>query len=242
MFRAQRRGVFGTLLKVPSFSTLGSYANFMSPTVGSVSIMDSSFTNVGTVVIVKPITATPGKGSTGIALDNIVLSGVSVAVADTTGVTLLAPSPVIDQWAVGPIYEGSTTARSFSMGGKIGKYRRHSTLLDSQGNYFERPKPQYEDQAASTFVHTKDLGCKGDGSTDDTKAFQAALYASLGKILFVDAGSYILTSTVTIPSGAKIVGEAWSQLVASGSFFSDARYVTALCLRICCPSSDSHLL
>ena len=204
--------------------------------------MDSSFTNVGTVVIVNPITATPGNGSTGISLDNIVMSGVSVAVADTTGATLLASSPVIDQWVVGPVYEGSTTARTFSMGGKIGNYRRHSTLLDPQGNYFERPRPQYEDQATSMFVHTKDFGCKGDGSTDDTKAFQAALYASLGKILFVDAGSYILTSTVTIPSGAKIVGEAWSQLVASGSYFSDARFVTALCLFICCPNADSYLL
>ncbi|KAK3505264.1 pectate lyase superfamily protein-domain-containing protein [Neurospora crassa] len=190
--------------------------------IGSVSIMDSSFTNVETVVIVNPITAITGKGSTGIALENIALSGVSVAVADTTGATLLAPSPVIDQWVVGPVYEGSTTARSFSMGGKVGNYRRHSTLLDPQGNYFERPKPQYEDQATSMFMHTKDLGCKGDGSTDDTLAFQAALYASLGKILFVDAGSYILTSTITIPPGAKIVGEAWSQLVASGSYFSDA--------------------
>jgi hypothetical protein len=45
------------------------------------------------------------------------------------------------------------------------------------------------------------------------------------KFLLVDAGSYILTSTVTIPSGAKIVGETWSQLVSSGSYFSDARYV-----------------
>lgn len=195
--------------------------------VGSVSVMDSSFTNVETVVIVNPITAIPGKGSTGIALENIALSGVSVAVADTTGATLLAPSPVIDQWVVGPVYEGSTTARSFSMGGKVGNYRRHSTLLDPQGNYFERPKPQYEDQATSMFMHTKDLGCKGDGSTDDTLAFQAALYASLGKILFVDVGSYILTSTITIPPGAKIVGEAWSQLVASGSYSSDARYVKA---------------
>ncbi|KAK3951638.1 hypothetical protein QBC32DRAFT_325051 [Pseudoneurospora amorphoporcata] len=55
------------------------------------------------------------------------------------------------------------------------------------------------------FLHTKDLGCKGDSSTDDTAAFQAALYASLGKILFVDAGLYILTSTITIPPKAKIV-------------------------------------
>jgi hypothetical protein len=201
--------------------------------------MDSSFTNVGTVVIANPINPAPGKGSTGIALDNIALSGVSVAVADTTGATLLASSALIDQWVVGPVYEGSVTARTFSKGGKIGKYRRHSTLLDPQGNYFERPKPQYEDQATSAFVHTKDLGCKGDGSTDDTRAFQSALYASVGKILFVDAGSYILTSTVTIPSGAKIVGEAWSQLVASGSYFSDARYVTApLCFFVSCLNAD----
>jgi hypothetical protein len=194
--------------------------------IGSVSILDSSFTNVGTAVVVNPITSTPGMGSTGVALENVALSGVAVAVADTTGATLLAASSaLIDEWAVGPVYEGSASARTFSKGGKIGSYRRHSSLLDPEGAYFERAKPQYEDQAITQFVHVKDFGATGDGSTDDTAAFQSALYASLGKILFVDAGSYILTSTVTIPSGAKIVGETWSQLVASGSYFSDARYV-----------------
>ncbi|KAE9372961.1 glycoside hydrolase family 55 protein [Stipitochalara longipes BDJ] len=191
--------------------------------IGSVSIMDSSFTNVGTAVIVKPITSTPGMNSTSVILENVALSGVKIAVADTTGTTLLgASSALIDEWAIGPTYEGSTSARTFSKGGKIGSYRRQFSLLDSKGAYFERPKPQYEDQDVSSFVHVKDLGAKGDGSTDDTAAFQSALYSSLGKILFVDAGSYILTSTVTIPSGAKIVGETWSQLVASGSYFSDA--------------------
>ncbi|GFP60365.1 glucan 1,3-beta-glucosidase [Trichoderma asperellum] len=190
--------------------------------IGSVSILDSSFTSVNKAIVVNPITSTPGKGSTGVSLENVALSGVGVAVADTSGATLLASSGLIDQWVVGPVYEGAATARSFSKGGKIGNYRRHSTLLDNQGNYFERARPQYEDQAVSSFVHTKDLGCAGDGSTDDTAAFQAALYASLGKILFVDAGTYILTSTITIPSGAKIVGETWSQLAATGSYFSDA--------------------
>lgn len=203
----------------------GRNADSHSFTVGSVSILDSTFTGVTTAVLVNPIKTAPGQGSTGINLENVALSGVSVAVADTTGATLLASSSVIDQWAVGPVYEGSSGARSFSKGGKIGSYRRHSTLLDAQGNYFERARPQYEDQDVSAFVHTKDLGCNGDGSTDDTAAFQTALYASLGKILFVDAGTYILTSTITIPSGAKIVGETWSQLAASGSYFADARYV-----------------
>jgi polygalacturonase len=142
-----------------------------------------------------------------VSLENVALSGVGMAVADTSSATLLASSDLIGQWVVGPIYEGASTVCSFSKGGKIVNCRRHSTLLDSQGNYFERARPQYEDQAVSSFMHTKDLGCACDGSTDDTAAFQAAMYASLGKILFVDAGTYILTSIITIPSGAKIVGE-----------------------------------
>ncbi|KAK1959917.1 pectin lyase-like protein [Colletotrichum sublineola] len=111
---------------------------------------------------------------------------------------------------------------SFSNGGRIGNYRRPSTLVDADGKYFERERPQYEGYSLGDFVHVKDLGAIGDGVTDDTVAFQAALYSSQGKVLFVDAGSYILTSTVTVPMGTKIVGETWSQLVASGSYFADA--------------------
>ncbi len=67
----------------------------------------------------------------------------------------------------------------------------------------------------------------GDGSTDDTAAVQAAFnqYGDGSKIIFVDAGTYILSDTVTIPKDAKIVGETWSQFAAFGSKFSDARYV-----------------
>lgn len=59
--------------------------------------------------------------------------------------------------------------------------------------------------------------------TDDTVAVQAALNTNVGKLIFVDAGVYILTSTVTIPEGTKLVGETWSQFAARGSYFSDAR-------------------
>lgn len=63
----------------------------------------------------------------------------------------------------------------------------------------------------------------GDGKTDDTAAIQNALNSNVGKIIFIDAGTYILKGTVTIPSGSKLVGETWSQFAASGSYFSDAR-------------------
>lgn len=197
-----------------------------SGSIGSVSVMDSSFTNVAkAAVVIAPASSTAGSGSTGVVLENVNLSGVAATVADTSGKTLLDGSEsaaVVDQWTLGPVYAGSTDARSFSMGEKAGSYRRHQSLLDADGNFFERSKPQYEDRSVDDFIHVKDFGATGDGVTDDTAAFQTALYASLGKVLFVDAGSYILTSTVTIPAGAKIVGEAWSQLVASGEYFWDA--------------------
>ncbi|KAG9193970.1 hypothetical protein G6011_04005 [Alternaria panax] len=112
--------------------------------------------------------------------------------------------------------------RTFATGEKGESFRRYSTLVDNDGAYFERFQPQYEDRSVGDFIHVKDLGAKGDGNTDDTTAFQAALYSSLGTILFVDAGSCTVTSTVTVLSGAKIVGETWSQLAASGSYFEDA--------------------
>lgn len=197
-----------------------------SGNIGSVSVIDSSFQNVGTVVTIAPPSSAVGSGSTGLVLENVKLSGVTAAVADTTGkVYLTGSAATVNEWALGPVYAGSS--RSFSNGAQVGNYQRPLTLLDSNGAYFERQKPQYEAYGVGDFLHIKDLGVMGDGLTDDTAAFQGALYASLGKILFIDAGTYILTSTVIIPPGSKIVGETWSQLVATGSYFQDARYVTS---------------
>lgn len=196
--------------------------------IGSASIMDSSFSNVGTVVINKPPSSAVGSSTTGLVLDNVALSGVTTVVADTSGTVHLsgAGQSRIDQWVQGPVYSGSAnaSARSFSTGGKIGSYRREWGLLDNTSAYFERPKPQYEDRPAGDFLHVKDFGALGDGQTDDSDALQTALYASQGKILFIDAGSYILTKTVVVPTGVRVVGETWSQLVASGPGFTDATH------------------
>ncbi|KAF6824052.1 LysM domain-containing protein [Colletotrichum plurivorum] len=182
-----------------------------SGNIGSVSIMDSSFSNVGTAaVLIGPPSSKPGSSSTGVVFEKVEMSGVAAAVKDTSGNVLLGSAGTIDHWVLGPVYGGSVTARSFSNGGKVGDYRRSSVLVDSDGKYFEKERPQYEDRGVGDFVHLKDLGAAGDGSTDDTAAFQAALYSSQGKILFVDAGSYIFTSTVTVPIGTKMVGETWS--------------------------------
>lgn len=147
-----------------------------SGNIGSVSIIDSSFSGIGTAaVVIAPPSAKTGSGTTGIILENVALSGVPAAVQDTASTTLNRSAALIDQWTIGPIYDGMTGSRNFSNGGKVGDYRRHSTLLDASGKCFERQNPQYEDHGSGDFVHIKNLGATGDGSTDDMAAFQAAL-------------------------------------------------------------------
>ena len=41
------------------------------------------------------------------------------------------------------------------------------------------------------------------------------------KIIYFDAGTYLVSSTITIPAGTQIVGEAWSVIMGSGSAFED---------------------
>ncbi|TLD20446.1 hypothetical protein PspLS_08452 [Pyricularia sp. CBS 133598] len=79
------------------------------------------------------------------------------------------------------------------MSGKVGNFRRHIDLLDSNGAYFERAKPQYESGQVGDFVHVKDFGARGDGVTDNTAGLQSALSS--------------------IPVNSRIVVEKWSQLV-----------------------------
>lgn len=59
--------------------------------------------------------------------------------------------------------------------------------------------------------------CFGAGLFDD-----ASLPQNAGsKIIFFDAGTYIVTSTIFVPPGTRMVGEAWSVISAKGSKFQD---------------------
>jgi len=45
---------------------------------------------------------------------------------------------------------------------------------------------------------------------------------SAGKIVYFDAGTYLITRTLLIPAGAKNCGEAYPVIMSSGSFFNNA--------------------
>lgn len=64
------------------------------------------------------------------------------------------------------------------------------------------------------FVNVLDFGADPTGNSDSSSAFSAAITRlDSGGIVFVPAGSYILSSTVTVPAGTTVV-------VASGATVS----------------------
>lgn len=194
-----------------------------SQTVGSVTFLDSSLKNTAVAFKVsRSASSAPPTGGT-LIIENVVFTNTPIAVqygpskttilAGTTGSTTLT-------WKSGNLYNptGPTT--------KTGPFlapARPASLVAAGGKYYERSKPQYNNLPITSFSSVRSGGAKGDGVTDDTTALQNVINsaASAGKIVFVDAGTYRVTKTILIPKGSKVVGESYSVIMSSGTFFTD---------------------
>ncbi|KAJ7157275.1 exo-beta-1,3-glucanase [Mycena filopes] len=192
-------------------------------TVGAESIIDAVVTN--TPIFVRTSSASGGKliGAGSLVLNNIKLTNVPTAVGVVGGAVVLAGgTTTIAAWAQGNVYTGSSATGKFTQG-TIPAVTKPAALLDSSGKIFGRTHPQYAAYAVSQFVSVRDQGAKGDGKTDDTAALKAIFAAYAGcKIIFFDAGTYVVTSTLQIPAGTQIVGEAWSVIAGKGAAFQNS--------------------
>ncbi len=72
-------------------------------------------------------------------------------------------------------------------------------------------------------VNVLDFGAVGNGVADDTAAIQAAVTAAtvLGKTVFIPAGVYLVTDTISIPSFTALYGE--HQNMSGGGFGVDPK-------------------
>lgn len=99
---------------------------------------------------------------------------------------------------------------------------RPGSLLNG-ANYYVRSKPQYNNLPVTSFQSVRSAGATGNGNTDDTTVLQNVIDSATatGKVVFFDAGTYKVTRTLKIPPGARLVGESYSVIMSSGSFFND---------------------
>jgi glucan 1,3-beta-glucosidase len=190
-------------------------------TVGSVTLIDSTITN--TPIGIKTARTSSSLPTTGgsLAIENVVLNNVPMAVQGPLGVTLAGTTgtTTIGAWVQGNIYtpngptnfQGSSTA-----------FPRPASLL-SGSKYYARSKPQYQNLPVSSFSSVRSAGAKGDGVTDDTLAIQNAITSATaaGKIVYFDSGIYKVTNVINVPAGAKLVGETYPVIMGSGTFWSD---------------------
>ncbi len=66
---------------------------------------------------------------------------------------------------------------------------------------------------APVSISVKDYGAKGDGVADDTEAFERALTAAKQSTLFVPAGTFRITKTLSIPQATSITGLGQSSII-----------------------------
>ncbi|KAF2721657.1 glycoside hydrolase family 55 protein [Polychaeton citri CBS 116435] len=188
--------------------------------VGSITFIDSSISNTKTGIATSWSRSSQPPGAGSLILENVDFRNVGVAVLGANGVTALAGGSLhVDGWGEGHAY---TPNGPQVFQGYITPVSRPASLL-SGSKYYERSKPQYEKNSVRDFVSARDLGAKGDGHTDDTKALQHAINTAVSrrKILFIDHGDYIVTKTIYIPGGSRIVGESFSVILSRGSYFSN---------------------
>ncbi|AEO55693.1 glycoside hydrolase family 55 protein [Thermothelomyces thermophilus ATCC 42464] len=219
--------------------------------VGSVTILDSEISNTPIGIkygAADTITTTSPDVPNNFVFENLRLDDVPTAIRGPSGTVLAGSSgqTVIEAWGRGHAYTPSSSGPT-SFEGPVAPNARPASLVaaaepggdaaasfsssssssspsSSSSSFYQRSKPQYEDVPASEFVSARAAGARGDGATDDTDALNDlfASAAAAGKIVFLDAGMYVVTRTVRIPPGSRIVGEAFPVILSSGDFFASA--------------------
>lgn len=138
-----------------------------------------------------------------------------VAVAKAGATVLAGGSTTIQAWGQGNKY---TPDGPQKFQGPLTPAKRPAGLVDGS-NFYAKSKPQYENLAVGDFISARSAGAKGDGVTDDTTAVQNAINqaVSQNKVLFFDQGVYKVTNTIYVPPGARMTGETYPVIMASGS-------------------------
>lgn len=206
-------------------------------TVGSVIMGDSVFNSVTTGILTSwSNVSTPVSGGS-LVVDNCDFSGADTAILDTNGTVVVAGGVVVESFVQGRAYTtyfttetidnktclepGATGVRIQS---EVGAPPKPAILLDSEGRFVERMKPQYEGEPLSAFKSVKDAGCVGDGLTDDTVCLQTLFDSvTFDDIIYFDHGAYLISDTIQVPSQIRMTGEIWPLIMIDGAApaFSD---------------------
>ncbi|RFU24725.1 hypothetical protein B7463_g11612, partial [Scytalidium lignicola] len=189
-----------------------------SGNMGTITILDSSATNVGSVVS----TAAEMTGQDSLIIENLSV-GAGVAATVVAGGNTILTGSVTETWVYGNAYVPNGSATGAHQGGTTYTSNRPAALIASSGEYQVIKPPTYQQYDVTEFVNVKSVSgypVYGDGQTDDTANLNSIISTYAGcKILFFPQGTYLVSNTIFFPAGSRVYGEAWSAISAVGSEF-----------------------
>jgi glucan 1,3-beta-glucosidase len=195
----------------------------MNNVMGSLTIIDSDFHNITDTVIKTKFVPRAANMSCSVYLENTLLDlEIGTPIIENSGeVVLLASQPgpyVMESWGQGYIWEknGSVRLGTIEFAQKV---KRPRSLVGYDGSYLEMKRPEYYQD---DMIDVTSLGVLGDGKKDVTHLLQKILikYAHK-KVLLFPHGVYLLSDTVYVPPGSRLVGRAWSVFNAYGEAFQN---------------------
>ncbi|ETS73587.1 Glucan endo-1,3-beta-glucosidase BGN13.1 [Pestalotiopsis fici W106-1] len=209
-------GGYTISLLAPTFETVGTA---VSCTGGYpwISIVDAKSINSG---VTFNTTSYPS-----FLIENLIKDTDSDVAVVVEGTVLAAPTNGhVDQFSY-----ANTVDRDPIYGGVSSSSARPAALAPG-GYYPVIPAPNFAAYPVSDFINIRDPSQNGghivlgDNSGDDAAALNAVLAyaASEHKIAYFPFGKYRVDDTLVIPTGSRIVGEAWSTITGHGDAFSDA--------------------
>ncbi|KKP02807.1 glucan endo-1,3-beta-glucosidase [Trichoderma harzianum] len=139
------------------------------------------------------------------------------------GSTLVGASSHVNTYSY-----GNTVGRNPTYGDVTSSNTRPSALAPG-GRYPYVAPPTYGDLPISSFLNVKDPAQNGnrqvlgDNTIDESGTLNAILElaASQNKVAYFPFGKYRVDSTLFIPKGSRIVGEAWATITGNGNFFKN---------------------
>ncbi|KAL8849242.1 MAG: hypothetical protein Q9221_005772 [Calogaya cf. arnoldii] len=187
--------------------------------VASLIIIDSTLINSGCMVKFRDSSKDNGDRNHQIILENLDITGTNPVAIGNDDSVKLSNRKHVDTWIWGNVNPGVYQT------GKTMTTKRSPGLL-SNGRFFTMRQPTYQKYTNDQVVNVKAVRgqeVKGDGKSDDAPALNAILAknAADGKLSYFPYGVYIVKSTLYVPPGTRIVGEAWSIISGIGSAFGD---------------------
>lgn len=188
-----------------------------SGTSGSLTVIDSTGYGLENFIV----SGDSGNAANSIILDNVQNSGTTVKLGDEVVLT----GSVWQTWVHGNLYYPGDPTK-YHAKGRTGSTIRTAALLSGSTNYFTMKPPTYEHYTAEQVVNIKSVEgapVYGDGLTDDTDNINNILTMYVGcKLIYFPAGTYIVTDTIIIPDGTRIIGDAFGSAISgAGSKFKD---------------------